>query len=69
MAGAISSDNADDFVFLSESAIMIIPLLVKLLHLIWKQKDIIELLHRNCVYSTKDLIKAIQSHQDLKEYY
>lgn len=51
IAGAISSDNKDESIFLTESAIMGVVVSVKLFYITWEKKQIIELLRRIGVYS------------------
>lgn len=51
LAGAISKYNEmESKVLLVESAMISIPLLMKLLYVIWKKREILELLNRICVY-------------------
>jgi len=54
LGGAIKTDNKDDAIFLIETGIICIVLFVKFLYLIWKQKDILNLLHRIGDYSAAD---------------
>lgn len=54
MVGAITSDNHDESVMLADAAIVIAVLTVKLWILVWKQKEIVELLNRICIFSTRD---------------
>lgn len=54
MAGAITSDNKGDSIFLIESSLVMTVLFVKLLCLIWQKQKIIELLNQICSYSVKD---------------
>lgn len=54
VTGAFSSDNPDDFVFLLEVAIGTTVLAVKILYIIWRKEQILELLNRICVYSVED---------------
>lgn len=54
LAGAISSDDKDESTFLLEVAILCIIVCVKLFYIIWRKKEIFELLHRIGVYSIKE---------------
>nr|QGW45386.1 odorant receptor 13 [Bradysia odoriphaga] len=51
--GAITSENIDESIFLVSEAILSVILSVKLWILIWKQKEILELLDRICVFSIR----------------
>ncbi|XP_037025558.1 odorant receptor 94b-like [Bradysia coprophila] len=54
VVGAITTENVDKKIFLSEVAIAIVVLLIKLCLLIWKQSQILVLLNRFCVFSIRD---------------
>lgn len=54
VAGAIKSDNPHESIFLTELALMTFILVVKLLYLILKKKEIYELLQRVGVFSIDD---------------
>lgn len=49
--GAIATDNSDEAIFMLLATIMIIVILTKLLHIIWKKNDIVELMGQMCVHS------------------
>lgn len=51
--GAITTKESDESVFLAEISIAVFILSVKLWVLIWKQKRILELLNRICVFSMR----------------
>lgn len=52
--GACNSDNVEDGIFLAQSAIAAIVLLVKLNFVIWRSAKILDLLREVCVYTTDD---------------
>lgn len=54
MAGAFSTDNKDESIFLIESAIMASVVSVKWIYIIWRKKEILELLNRVGVHSLED---------------
>ncbi|XP_037031538.1 odorant receptor 94b-like [Bradysia coprophila] len=54
MAGCITSDNDDEKVFLFEEIIMVTVLAVKLVNVIWKKRQICDLLQAIGVYSIQD---------------
>lgn len=51
MAGALTSDNKNDCIFLVQVTMATAVLSVKLMYIIWRKKEILDLLNRNCVYS------------------
>lgn len=53
VVGAIKSDNYDDMIFLSEVSVVVVVLSVKMWFFIFKQKQIIEMLNRICVFSIR----------------
>lgn len=54
LGGAITSDNSDEIIFLSQTAIITSVLFINLMYTIWRKSEIIELLHQMCVYSLDD---------------
>ncbi len=54
VAGAVNNENNDETIFLVQIAIAIAVLLIKLWALIWKQKQILGLLNRTCVFVIRD---------------
>lgn len=46
----ITSDDRDESILLIQTAIMAVVVFVKLLHIIWKKKEILALLHWICVF-------------------
>lgn len=52
--GAIESDNKDEAVFLSESSVVAIVSLVKVLYIVWRKDDVLELLTRICDFCAED---------------
>lgn len=54
MAGLVTSDSDDEKVFLFEEAILVTVLAVKLLDVIWKKRQICDLLKAIGVYSIED---------------
>lgn len=54
MAGAITTDNSDESIFLVLCAILMGVMSFKLSCIIWRKKQILELLHRICIYSIVD---------------
>lgn len=54
MAGAITNDDTDESILLAEISINCSVMSVKVLHIIWKKKEILEMLNRCCVYIVGD---------------
>lgn len=54
LIGSFTTDNRDESIFLIEMSIMTSVLLVKLCYMIWKKKEIFELLHRLGVHFIED---------------
>lgn len=54
IVGAFKCDDIDESIFLLVSAAMEVVVFVRLLYLIWKKHEILELLHRNCEHSIED---------------
>lgn len=54
MAGAYSSDNSDESIFLVQISINCMVLLAKLLYLIWRKSEILEMLNRICHFDVND---------------
>lgn len=54
MAGALSSDNKDEFVFAVEVSLISTVLLVKILYIIWRKQQILDILCEICVFSVQD---------------
>ncbi|XP_037039744.1 putative odorant receptor 71a [Bradysia coprophila] len=52
--GSITSETADESIFLAEAAIIIAVFTIKIWMLIWKQKQIMRLLNRICVFSIRN---------------
>lgn len=52
--GSITNENRDESVFLAELAIVLAVMTAKFWILIWKQKQIEDLLHRICSFSIRD---------------
>ncbi|XP_037041517.1 odorant receptor 94b-like [Bradysia coprophila] len=52
--GALTKESLDESIFLAEVAILITVLMTKLWLLFWKQKEIMGLLNRTCVFSIRD---------------
>ncbi len=51
MAGAVTSENRNEQMMLIETSIMTIVFIVKVWYLIWRKKEILELLNQICSYS------------------
>lgn len=54
IAGAFASDNMGEFVFLVESSILSAVSLIRLLYVIWRKNEILDLINRICDYGVKD---------------
>lgn len=54
IAGAFASDNKGEVVFLVESSIMSAVSLIRLLYIIWRKNEILDLINRICDYGVKD---------------
>src|ERR1700744_2384377 len=54
IGGAINTENRDDSIFLVESSIVVSVLFMKLLYVIWKKEQILEMMQRICVYTIDD---------------
>lgn len=54
IVGAFTCDNLDESIYLIVSAGIVLLTFVRLLYLLWKKNEILELLHRNCVHSIED---------------
>ncbi|XP_037039750.1 putative odorant receptor 71a [Bradysia coprophila] len=52
--GAITNESADESIFLAEAAIIVAVFTIKIWMLIWKQKQIMRLLNRICVFSIRN---------------
>lgn len=57
IAGAISSDDQQECIFLMETAIMTVVMSVKLMYIIWRKEEILEMLNRMGIHT-------IQSHKE-----
>lgn len=51
MAGAITTDNSEESIFLIETAVITTAMSIKFYYLIWKKREFIEFLHRIGIYS------------------
>lgn len=51
LMGGITNDNTDESIFLVEAAVMVPVQLIKMLYIIWRKNEILELLHLICVLS------------------
>lgn len=54
MSGGYISEDIDESIFLFEAGIIASVVLAKLFYLIWKKKEVLELLNWICVYSIED---------------
>ncbi|XP_037033155.1 putative odorant receptor 71a [Bradysia coprophila] len=54
ISGAFLSDNKDETIFLTQISINCTVLLVKLVYLIWRKSDILELMHQVCTFYVDD---------------
>lgn len=54
MIGAVKTENANECISLTQSAILSTVMSVKLSHIIWKKEEILQCLHRFGVYYTED---------------
>lgn len=68
MAGAITCDSTDEFIFLAEVSIAVAVLSMKLFFLVWKKKQILEMLNGICVYSIEDKDQFTQVNDKLKRF-
>lgn len=68
MACAIISDKSEQFIFSVASAIITTVISVKFLYLIWKKKEIVELLHRICIHSIDDQDEFTLLNNKLKRF-
>lgn len=68
IAGAITSNNAGEPIFLLQAAVMFIVLAMKLFYIIWKKEQIIELLCQIDVFSFEDHIEYTLVSQKLKSF-
>lgn len=56
IAGCLESDNKNEQIFLVQTILLATVVLVKLLYLIWRKKEILELLNRICYFCVEDQI-------------
>lgn len=54
VTGALRSDNRAEIIFLVQTSIMAAVSLVKLMHIIWRKTEILELLNRVCDFYVKE---------------
>lgn len=54
IAGGCTSDNRHESIHLILTAAIVLVAFTRLLHLVWKRNDIVELLHRICVHYVDD---------------
>lgn len=54
LAGVATSGSKDESIFLVQESLVVTVLLVKLLYIIWRKKEICDLLQKLCVYSIED---------------
>lgn len=66
--GAIQSDNKDDCIFLAETAVTAAVLLLKLWVLIWKQKQILDLFNRICIFSVRSQADFVCFNDKLQKF-
>ena len=68
VTGALGNGNRNETIFSIESAIVSTVMSFKLFHIIWKQSNIIELLHRICVFSVERTEQLVVAEQKLKKF-
>lgn len=68
LSGAVSNDNLVESIFLGEAAIISLVVLFKMFYIIWKKKEIIELLHEIGVHSIKCYSDATLVNRKLKTF-
>lgn len=68
MAGAITSNHKNEKIFSAEAAISITLLTMKIFYLIWRKKDILEILTRIGVYSFEDYEEFTLATNKLKKF-
>lgn len=54
IAGAITNENSAESVSLLAIALSNVTLVVKIYHIIWRKKDILQMMNRNCIYTVDD---------------
>lgn len=67
MWGVLASGTKDEFVFSVETTLIGVVTEVKLFYIIWRKKEILELLNRICVYSIDDHEKFNQVNDKLNK--
>lgn len=68
MAGAITSDNKDESIYLAEFSIAVAVLSMKLLYVIWNKKQILEILTCIGVYSVENCKEFTLVNDKLKKF-
>lgn len=68
IVGAFTSDSIDESIFLVVTAAITVVALTRLLHVVWKKLEIVELLNRICVHSIDDQKQYVVVNERLETF-
>lgn len=68
VVGAVTTENNNERIMLAETGIMTVVFIVKLLYLIWRKKEILELLNQLCCYWVDDRDTFISINDKLNNF-
>lgn len=69
IAGAITSDENDESIFLTQTSVMVMVVQIKFIYIIWRKEEILQLLNEICVYTIGDHNEFTRTMDKLRNFF